>query len=82
MFPTFTLLKLIVTGATVSWPGLVFCWFDGGVDVVLFALLRPWHPNIVARARNITSAFQRLGACFIVEKSCCPVPIYSSKLKS
>jgi hypothetical protein len=78
LFPTFTMPKLMLVGATVSWPGLLL--FVEPVEV-LSALLRPPQPTIVARARKTTSAFQRAGSCFIIDD---PVacPIHSSGLKS
>ena len=64
-FPTFTMPKLIVPGETVTLPGLVL--FVVVVVDDLLALLRPWQPSIVARARSTTSAFQRAGSCLIIE---------------
>ena len=62
LFPTFTAPKLMLLGVTVARP----C-FGAGVVVDLFELVRPWHPNIVARARRTTTTFQRVGSCFIID---------------
>jgi hypothetical protein len=64
LFPTSTIPKLTLVGATVSSPGLGLLG-EEGED--LFELLRPWQPSIVARARSTTSAFHRAGSCLIIE---------------
>ena len=64
LFPTSTMPKLTLVGATVSCPGLG-SFGERGED--LFELLRPWQPNIVAKARSTTSAFQRAGSCLIID---------------
>jgi hypothetical protein len=60
LWPSWTVPKFKLAGRAVSAPG-------SGVSSFLGALLNPWQPIMVHKARNATTASQRVGVGFIIE---------------